>query len=355
MKRLFSLIASFSILWYSLMLNVVSADSIEQPVCIIGTMDYALTVQITGDISEIKQIGDYPVTTEASLEQSSIQIVPFAEEKTLLLDWLHTYYNPNIELYESYCGSDAIFLTDEQKENIYYLNIPKSNDIEKSIINSIALDSDIDYLGKAVLVTQCDHYRVHRVYVYVTVSDETEAVLTSDPRFQIDEYETERIRAEEPNVYVLQSADQSGGPIGISYEDYLEYKTNIEARLECTFSFEPVHRSLYCSDCRVGLEIYSPTHIMGDVTGDTAIDIADAQMLLFKFAEKLANQHISLTDWQVQSGDINTDGMIDVADAQIILQYYTCKDVAKVIDETVSVTDFWQNYDSYMPHEKQCT
>lgn len=89
----------------------------------------------------------------------------------------------------------------------------------------------------------------------------------------------------------------------------------------------------------------------GNYNYDSTVDITDAQNVLSSYTEIITGHQISYLSMYV--ADVDNDYHVTAADAQIILQYYTCKDVAKVIDETVSVTDFWQNYDSYMPHEKQ--
>ena len=72
----------------------------------------------------------------------------------------------------------------------------------------------------------------------------------------------------------------------------------------------------------------STTLETGDLTGDGAVGIDDAQLTLKAYTEKFAGKETGLTDAQIKSADVNGDGELTVEDAQLILKYYTEKNVA---------------------------
>ena len=60
----------------------------------------------------------------------------------------------------------------------------------------------------------------------------------------------------------------------------------------------------------------------GDVNGDGAVNVADAQLALGEYSRSMAGKKSSLTAEQKSAADINKDTKLDVADAQTILIYY---------------------------------
>ena len=60
----------------------------------------------------------------------------------------------------------------------------------------------------------------------------------------------------------------------------------------------------------------------GDVNGDGAVNVADAQLALGEYSRSMAGKESSLTAEQKSAADINKDTKLDVADAQTILIYY---------------------------------
>jgi hypothetical protein len=107
----------------------------------------------------------------------------------------------------------------------------------------------------------------------------------------------------------------------------------------------------------------APQYAKGDVNMDGKVDVEDAQAVKLEYLRYITGYDCSFSEEQIKLATIvghstenptKTSSIpFSVEDAQVLLQYYTCKDVANVIDDNISVTDFWQNYDSYMPHEKQ--
>lgn len=62
-------------------------------------------------------------------------------------------------------------------------------------------------------------------------------------------------------------------------------------------------------------EAEEPTYTLGDVTGDTVIDLADAQAVI--------NFFLKGTEFTVsEAGDVTGDGVVDLADAQAIINYF---------------------------------
>ena len=68
--------------------------------------------------------------------------------------------------------------------------------------------------------------------------------------------------------------------------------------------------------------------ISGDISGDGAVSIEDAQLALKAYTEKLSGKPHGLTAAQFKAADVNHDGDLTVEDAQYILIYYTEKSVA---------------------------
>ena len=61
--------------------------------------------------------------------------------------------------------------------------------------------------------------------------------------------------------------------------------------------------------------------VMGDVTGDGVVDIADAMAVFYHVAKKTA-----LDDGVVSLADINGDGNVDIADAMQVF-YFVAKKI----------------------------
>ena len=68
--------------------------------------------------------------------------------------------------------------------------------------------------------------------------------------------------------------------------------------------------------------------ITGDLTGDGAVSIDDAQLALKAYTEKLSGKPHGLTAAQYKAADVNHDGDLSVEDVQYILIYYTERSVA---------------------------
>lgn len=330
MKKMVSFLLSCSVLLNMTGISVASAEeNNKQPVRVTGAMEYGLAVRIDGDVSAIRQIGAYPVTSEPDASATTIRLTPFAEEEQLILDEIRSLSetNQNVSLYDTYCGTAEVVPQEQITDQVYYLSVttPKSGSTEQhyqSIINSIAVNPDITYLGKSVCVTQCDHYSISAIYVYAPVSDKTEALLSADPRYTISKFDTELQRKSEPDIYVLKSADAAVS--AIPYADYLAFKDKIESQISeiNKISFSMMHVANYCSGCQLGLEIYPPKEVTGDLTGDEAVDINDAQLALVGYTKEVSKQDSALTQAQRKAADVNADGVVDVADAQLILLYY---------------------------------
>lgn len=311
-------------------ISVASAEeNNKQPVRVTGAMEYGLAVRIEGDVSAIKQIGDYPVVSEPDGSAAVIQLIPFAEEEQLILDEVHSLSEINklVSLYDTYVGAAEVIPQEQITDQVYYLSVTgaKSRTTEQhyqSIINCIAVNPDITYLGKSVCVTQCNHYSISAIYVYAPVSDKTEALLSADPRYTISKFDTELQRKSEPDIYVLKSADAAAS--AIPYADYLAFKDKIESQTSeiNKISFSMMHVASYCSGCQLGLEIYTPKEVTGDLTGDEATDINDAQLALVGYTKEVSKQDSALTQAQRKAADVNADGVLDAADAQLILLYY---------------------------------
>ena len=62
--------------------------------------------------------------------------------------------------------------------------------------------------------------------------------------------------------------------------------------------------------------------VKGDVTGDSAVSVEDAQLALTAYVADMAGLATGLSEQQTASGDINGDKKISVEDAQLILLYY---------------------------------
>lgn len=66
----------------------------------------------------------------------------------------------------------------------------------------------------------------------------------------------------------------------------------------------------------------------GDVNGDGAVSIEDAQLTLKTYVNSLAGINMKLNADQIKAADVDGNGEISVKDAQWILKYYTEKTVA---------------------------
>ncbi len=66
----------------------------------------------------------------------------------------------------------------------------------------------------------------------------------------------------------------------------------------------------------------------GDVSGDGAVSVEDAQLTLKTYVERLAGFHMKLNADQIKAADVDGNGEISVEDAQWILKYYTERNVA---------------------------
>ena len=67
----------------------------------------------------------------------------------------------------------------------------------------------------------------------------------------------------------------------------------------------------------------------GDLTGDKAVSVEDAQLALMEYtAVSVAGKSSTLTFEQRRNADINRDGAVSVEDAQLILKYYVQNTVA---------------------------
>ena len=61
----------------------------------------------------------------------------------------------------------------------------------------------------------------------------------------------------------------------------------------------------------------------GDVNGDNALSVEDAQLVLKVYTERLAGRAYSLPDAMETAADVDEDGALTVKDAQYILRFYT--------------------------------
>lgn len=73
-----------------------------------------------------------------------------------------------------------------------------------------------------------------------------------------------------------------------------------------------------------------PTNKTGDITGDGAIDAADAQLALNAYTAAVAGLASGLNDSQTKAADVNEDNNISVEDAQMILLYYVQNTVSGI-------------------------
>lgn len=330
MKKIMSMLMSCAVL-LSMAALPAAAEETAQPVRVNGTMECGIAVRIEKD-ADIRQIGTYPVTEAPEGSEVSVQLTPFAEEKQQMLDEIHALSDANksVTAYETYCGTAAVLPQDQITDQVYYLSV-SGTDTERHyrrLINIIAEMPEITYLGKAVRVTQCDHYSLAGIQVYAPVSADMQALVTADTRFALDTLRTEILRKSTPDVYVLKSA-KDGAP-AIPYADYLDYRAKLEAQTDAVtdVTFSILHAANYCSGCQVGLEIYPPKEMAGDVTGDEAVDSIDAQMVLKCYVAEVSNKPAALTAAQQKIADVNADGVTDLYDAQFILRYYVSNTLA---------------------------
>ncbi len=326
MKKLVAMILTAAVFCNAFCIPA-AAEDVEPMTLVTGSLEYGLAVRIEDEPAEITQIGAYPVTAAPDHAAVSIQLTPFAEKKQMMLDMLHSQFASveTLTEYDAYVGERAVLPQSQITGQVYCLTVSgvgvnpvNFDEIYRDIINSIAADSDMTYLGKAVQVVQCDRYGMSEILVNAPVSDETEALLTTDERFVIDEGLTEYLRRTEPDVYVLAPANEA------EYADFLAYKENLEAKTDGSIkvSFSVRHIALYCPHCRVGYEIYQPNAVRGDMTGDEAVDAADAQLVLEQYTAGISGTVRALSAPQNKTADVNGDNQVSVEDAQFILNYY---------------------------------
>jgi len=331
MKKMMSMIMSCAA-FLSIAALPAAAEDAAQPVRVNGAMECGLAVRIEKD-ADIRQIGSYPVTTAPEGSAVSVQLTPFAAEKQQILDEIHALSETgkSVTAYETYCGTAAVVPKEKITDQVYYLSV-SDKDAEqhyRRLINLIAENPEITYLGKAVRVTQCDRYSLSNIQVYAPVSDAIQALVTADTRFALDTLQTEMLRQSTPDVYVLKSAKE--GMSAIPYADYLDYKAKLESQTDAVtdMKFSMLHVADYCSGCQVGLEIYPPKEILGDLTGDESIDSIDAQVALNSYTAEVCGKPATLTPEQQKLADVNADGKVNLSDVQNILRYYVRNSVAK--------------------------
>ena len=83
----------------------------------------------------------------------------------------------------------------------------------------------------------------------------------------------------------------------------------------------------------------------GDVNCDGAVDVADAQLVLIAYTERISGMDMNLTEEQLQIADVDKSKEISVEDAQYILQFYTENSVA---DRNIS----WDELFSINPNNR---
>ncbi len=72
----------------------------------------------------------------------------------------------------------------------------------------------------------------------------------------------------------------------------------------------------------------APKLLYGDINGNGAVGVDDAQTILKAYTETMAGNKFELLEMQAKAADVNKDGEISVEDAQLTLRYYTEKYVA---------------------------
>lgn len=120
----------------------------------------------------------------------------------------------------------------------------------------------------------------------------------------------------------------------------------------------------YCPNTRISDEDDIPELPQtGDVNLDGTVDLTDALLLLQEYTAFFAGKGCSFNAEQRRAANITGTKTTDsktsqtmpfsVTDAQMLLQYYTCKNVAKLFPENVPVTDFRKHCDSYLSGKRK--
>lgn len=356
-KKLLAAMTAGAMLCHS-MCPVMIAHAEEQAVLALGAIDCGLVVEISGDAAAIRQIGNYPVTADPDASCVSIQLIPFETEKQLLLDEIHARAKmyESVAAYDSYCGKAEVLPHDAAFDQFYCLNITNSDaSVEKNIINSIAFEPEMQYVGRANEIIQCDRYELRSIYVYTAVTAENDALILSDPHIVLDENATEEKRLTTPDVYVLKTADTN--TIAISYEEYAAWKEKVDSgiKTECRIDFTWLHPASYCAGCQFGLEVYPPKMNMGDITLDGSVDVADAQLILADYVQVMSGNPGLLTDEQRNLGDLDGQShvfaskkvpeekiniQVDATDALILLHYAA----ERLVNPSVTPDSFLESF-----------
>lgn len=112
---------------------------------------------------------------------------------------------------------------------------------------------------------------------------------------------------------------------GISQEQLDSFKS----KYTCTFYGYKNTEPEVLAD--IGLKFHS----MGDLDGDTHVDVSDATNILKLYAESAAGiKHDSDTGIDTDAADINRDGKINIEDAKAALKYYAYNAAGLEIDWT---------------------
>ena len=112
--------------------------------------------------------------------------------------------------------------------------------------------------------------------------------------------------------------------------------------------------AMLCGMLTTPVSAAEPEVRMGDVNFDGAVDIADAQLLLMDYGERLVQKPGILTDAQRAIGNVDGESKalfadsepnpITVKDAQLVLNYYLVNlvDAAITMEEVVGKTEKFQ-------------
>ena len=336
--KMFAALTAGMMLLQTAALPASAAGDFRSPLYIYSKTDCGIAVRLQGGVSAIRQIGSYPVTDETGVSESTIQLMPFTAAEQRYLDEMSETHGQSVTGYETYLGTETVMphtqITDEVyllHINIYQWGVITDEDIEmnyRNVINTIALDPDITYLGKAAQIRQCENIK-GTIQVNAVVSDETEALLNSDPRFCIDETATERNRLTYPDIYIVKSTENEWGSVSLSdYPDFTELMKAHESEIRKISFKMALHNNAPCPGCHFGLEIYPPEDVLGDLNSDGLVDLTDAQLALISYTKEISMKGSPLTQEQRIRADVSADGNTDAADAQMILLYYVKNDIA---------------------------